>query len=59
MEKSIHELKVEFVYLISWENRELTSFVEVSFNGSFQFKLANIFRKWVSQRKYCFVKNPK
>ena len=27
MEKSIHELKVEFVYLISWENRELASVV--------------------------------
>ena len=26
MEKSIHELKAEFVYLILWENRELTSF---------------------------------
>ena len=27
MEKSINELEVEFVYLISWENRELTSLV--------------------------------
>ena len=27
MEKSIHELKVEFVYLILWENRELTNVV--------------------------------
>ena len=27
MEKSIHELKVEFVYLILWENRELNNVV--------------------------------
>ena len=27
MEKSIHELKVEFVYFILWENRELSSVV--------------------------------
>ena len=27
MEKSIHELEVEFVYLILWENRELSSVV--------------------------------
>ena len=52
MEKIIHELKVEFVHLILWDNRELTSFVRGrSFNGLFQFKLVNIFRKWVSQRK--------
>ena len=27
MEKSIHELKVEFVYVILWENRELNNVV--------------------------------
>ena len=28
MEKRIHVLKVEFVYLILWENKELTSVVK-------------------------------
>ena len=60
MEKSIHELKVEFVHLILWEKRELTSVVRGrSFNGPFQFKLVNIFRKWVSQRKFLlFCEDP-
>ena len=60
MEKSIHELKVEFMHLILWENRELTNVVRGrSFNGPFQFKLVNIFRKWVSQRKFLlFCEDP-
>ena len=52
MEKSIHELKAEFVYLILWENRELTSVVRGRLAAPSQFKLANIFPKSVSQRKF-------
>ena len=54
MEKNSHELKEEFVYLILWENRELTSVVRGRLTTPFQFKLANIFPKWD-----CFVKNQK
>ena len=52
MEKHVHELKAEFVYLILWENGELTSVVRGRLTAPPQFKLANIFRKWVSQRKF-------
>ena len=48
MEKSINELKAEFVYLILWKNNELTSFVRGRLTAPSQFKIANIFRKWVS-----------
>ena len=52
MKKSIYEMKAEFVYLILWETSELTGVVRGHITAPSQFKLANIFRNWISQRKF-------
>ena len=53
MEKSIHE--PEFVYLIWWENRELTSVVRGRLTALSQFKLANIFLQMHFSKKIFIV----
>ena len=60
VQKSVHELKVQFVYLILWENRELTSVMRgrltAPSNSNYLTFFANEFHK---ENFYCFVKNPK